>query len=152
MDDSNLMLDYLKIFELHNVEILYYDTYNDSDNISTKIKLGLSTKVKYVSKEQLISFLILSSFFDTWLVRDIDIVYDEIKSEIYRKGSDEHANEKALINSVLSQYFHNYIKEYEVEIYCELEREKSSFYIYKYKAERDNLKYIHHNNYVVSKI
>lgn len=151
MDNSNLMLDYLKTFDLYNVDIQYYDIHHDSGATSSKIKLALSTKIKYVPKERITSFLIFSSFFDTFLIRDINTIYDELKAKIYRKGSNEYANERALINSVISQYFYNYVKEYEVEIYCELEREKSPFYMHKYKAELNNLKHLS-GNYVVSKV
>lgn len=151
MNSSGLTLDYLKIFDLQNVEIQYYNTHHDSGTTSRKIKLALPIKVKHVPKERITSFLIVSSFFDTFLIRDINTIYDEAKAKIYKKGSDEYANEKELINSVISQYFHRYVKEYEIEIYCELEREKSPFYTHKYKAELNNLKYLS-DNYVVSKV
>ena len=151
MDDSNLMLDYLKTFDLYNVDIQYYDIHHDSGATSSKIKLALSTKIKYIPKERITSFLIFSSFFDTFLIRDINTIYDEIKAKIYKKGSDEYANERTLINDVISQYFYNYVKEYEVEIYCELERAKSPFYTHKYEAELNNLKPLS-SNYVVSKV
>ena len=95
-------------------------------------------------------FLILSDFFNLFIKEKISTIYHNMNDEINEKGSDSHTNEKDFIVNSIKEYFDDYVEEYEIEIYCEIEKEGSPHYLNNYQITKHSCGFISSKEYIFS--
>jgi len=78
------------------------------------------------------TFEIFSVHFNKFLLDNINECYEEIVQRAKMVGRSHAGDVKDILKDVLMQKFIKYLQQYEVEIVCDIEREKSPFYINKY--------------------
>lgn len=119
------MLDCLETFELYGVGICFL-----KNNESYKITINMPDKE--ISYEQKVSFLVINDYFKKFLDRDMEAIYENIEliTRIKRYSRDDNILDIAV--PLFCKFFKNYILEFEMEIACDIEREKSPFYATKY--------------------
>ncbi len=79
-----------------------------------------------------VTFEIFSVYFNRFLQKHIDECYEEVAQRAKMVGRSHAGDIKDIAKEVLMQHFKKYLQQYEVEVVCDIEREKSPFYISKY--------------------
>lgn len=125
------MLKYLDIFDLPKVEIVFLSI-NGGDEAE---KITLAIPKQENSNDVLIAFSVISTYFKNFLVKNIKVALDEVRTIANKQGYDRAEDISHIILKVLARHFYDYVCEFEIEIVCDIEREKSPYYINNYEKK-----------------
>ena len=96
-------------------------------------KKGIALCVRsHLDDADKVTFEIFSVFFNRFLQKHGDECYEEVAQRAKMVGRSHAGDIKDIAKEVLMQHFKKYLQQYEVEVVCDIEREKSPFYISKY--------------------
>jgi len=115
------MLNYLNIFDLYDVRIACVKG-ESYDNFVLKMPS------KDITKDTKIAFFIVGKHFEMFTAKNSSFLYDKLEIVVKQRGYGYNDNISNIIFDFLSRYFRKYVKKYEIEILCDIEREKSPFY------------------------
>jgi len=85
-----------------------------------------------LEKSDEIAFQVLTSYFKKFIVLHHDEFYEEIANKAKIAGLFHAGDVNDITKEVIMRYFDTYIQKNEIDIICEIEREKSPFYANKY--------------------
>jgi len=101
-----------------------------------KVLFCLASQQPMMMKDDIVFFIILNDFYVQFSNSPFFLnAITEIQNRI--KAIDPNSYEKPLLNvsvakNIISFYFLQFLKENEIELFCEIEQEKSKFYASKY--------------------
>jgi len=102
----------------------------------SKVLFCLVSQQLMMLKDDIVFFIILNDFYVQFLNNPLFLsAIAEIQNRI--KAIDPNNYEKPLLHksvakNIISFYFLQFLKENEIELFCEIEKEKSEFYVSKY--------------------
>lgn len=118
------MLDFLNIFGLNEVKIFYIQNNNDIE----KSSFTLSIPNTDLSEDKKIAFYILDKYFKKFILKYLSKIYLEAVKIVENSNLTDEENINFIVFPIIKKHFKNFVEENEIEIACEIEREKSSFY------------------------
>jgi len=99
----------------------------------SKNKKGIALCMRsYLNDADKITFEIFSVYFNKFLQKHGNECYEEVAQRAKMVGRSHAGDIKYIAKEVLMQHFKKYLQQYEVEVVCDIEREKSPFYTSKY--------------------
>ena len=79
-----------------------------------------------------IAFKVFAFFFKKFIVLHHDEFYEDVISKVKKAGLSNTGDISDIAKKAIMQHFEKYIQNNEIDIICEIEREKSPFYVNKY--------------------
>ena len=96
-------------------------------------KKGIALCVRgHLDDADKVTFEIFSVYFNRFLQKHGNECYEEVAQRAKMVGRSHAGDIKDIAKEVLIQYFEKYLQQHEVEVVCDIEREKSLFYTRKY--------------------
>ena len=117
-------MNLLDEFDLSHVDIAFLYSEN---------KKGIALCMRgHLDDADKVTFEIFSVYFNRFLQKHGDECYEEVAQRAKMVGRSHAGDIKDIAKEVLMQQFEKYLQHYEVEVVCDIEREKSPFYVSKY--------------------
>jgi hypothetical protein len=114
----------LEEFGLSNADIAFLYSKN-----KTRVALCVRGSLKESDK---ITLDIFTAYFNEFFVKYADECYEEVAQKVKMVGRSHAGDIRDIAKDVLMQKFDAYLQQHEVEVVCDIEREKSPFYVSKY--------------------
>lgn len=119
--------DNMKLLEelgLSNADIAFLYSKN-------KMRVALCVRGSLKESDK-ITLDIFTEYFNKFFVEYADECYEEVAQKAKMVGRSHAGDIKDIAKDVLLQKFDVYLQQHEVEVVCDIEREKSPFYVSKY--------------------
>jgi len=105
--------------------------YSEDNNHSKTFSLAIS---KDATKQEEIAAKIISNYLEEFILKHGEECLSKIKTRVLAAGfSLQDSKAGGLIMESLEDLFFKHIKEYEIEVLCDIEREKSIYYVNKFQ-------------------
>ncbi|WP_457747461.1 hypothetical protein [Sulfurimonas sp.] len=114
----------LEEFGLSNADIAFLHSKN-----KTRVALCVRGSLKESDK---ITLDVFTEYFNKFFVKYADECYEEVLQKAKMVGRSHAGDIRDIAKDVLMQKFDAYLQQHEVEVVCDIEREKSPFYVSKY--------------------
>jgi len=114
----------LEEFGLSNADIAFLYSKN-----KTRVALCVRGSLEESDK---ITLDIFTTYFNKFFVEYADECYEEVAQKAKMVGRSHAGDIRDIAKDVLMQRFDAYLQQNEVEVVCDIEREKSPFYVSKY--------------------
>lgn len=130
MSDEVVDLKFLQTFELREVRMIFGGIADQSSSTEeTSFFLVLDTPEKWESQNSYKTLWILNSYFHEFKQKQLgDILYEIEAKAINELGYAAVDDVGHIMRPIVSEHFHKYVSELEIEIAWEIEKAKSPYY------------------------
>jgi len=127
------MLDYLETFDITGANICFLK----NKEVTT---ITIHIPDIELSYNQKVAFFVVADYFKKFLSQYIENIFDKIENKTRKKNLNRDDNIIDIALPCISEYFRNYITKFEIEIACDIEREKSPCYSTNYMNKEEMIK------------